>query len=447
MITGAFAGPIGLVSATPNPTEQPSAVIARTDGWRSDLDVLVREVQRQHYVYRRAALPQAFVAGLGRLKARVAEFSDERMPAEANRLMVLLGDGHTYVLPAAAGKVPGRWLPLHLYWFPDGMYVIDASDDYAELVGQRVERLGALTATRALADVASFVPKDNTMGVRWMGPFALRFFGVLDALGAGATDHVGIWTRDGNQTRARDVRFDAVRDLRGIPKLVPSKRAGAPPPPLYLRDVDRAYWWTTLEPHVVYLQFNQVRDAPQEALSRSVQRLEQSLVDQGTTALIVDVRHNNGGDATLLDPLVDAIIRFERRRRLNRVVVITGRNTFSAAQIFIARLDASTQARFAGEPSASRPNFVGEENPIVLPWSGAIASISDRLHEQIPGDRRRWIGVDWPVVLTAADYFANRDPVLEKVLARLGLTAADPRRANQSALKSVATRPEDIAAR
>jgi hypothetical protein len=178
-----------------------------------------------------------------------------------------------------------------------------------------------------------------------------------------------------------------------------------------------------------------------------VQRLEQSLVDQGTTALIVDVRHNNGGDATLLDPLVDAIIRFERRRRLNRVVVITGRNTFSAAQIFIARLDASTQARFAGEPSASRPNFVGEENPIVLPWSGAIASISDRLHEQIPGDRRRWIGVDWPVVLTAADYFANRDPVLEKVLARLGLTAADPRRANQSALKSVATRPEDIAAR
>lgn len=171
---------------------------------------------------------------------------------------------------------------------------------------------------------------------------------------------------------------------------------------------------------MVYLQFNQVRDAPQETLSRFAQRLEEALADRAATALVVDVRHNNGGDATLLDPLVDAITRFDRRSQLNRVIVITGRNTFSAAQIFIARVDASTRARFAGEPSASRPNFVGEENPVVLPWSGAIASISDRFHEQIPGDRRRWIAVDWPVDLTAADYFANRDPVLEAVLARLG---------------------------
>lgn len=420
LFAGALAAPITLTSATQGAARQPAAESSRADGWRSDLDVLVREVQRQHYVYRRAALPRAFVDGLGQLKARVGELSDERILAEANRLMVLLGDGHTYVLPAAAAKVPGRWLPLHLYWFPDGLYVIDASAEHAELVGQRVERLGALAATRALADVASFVPKDNAMGVRWMGPFALRFFGVLDALGARPNDRIAIAARDGNQTRTRDVRFETVRDLRGVPKLLPSKRPGAPPPPLYLRDVDRAYWWTTLEPHVVYLQFNQVRDAPQEPLSTFARRLDQALVDQGTTALIVDVRHNNGGDATLLDPLVDTMTRFESRRRSNRIVVITGRNTFSAAQIFIARVDASTRARFAGEPSASRPNFVGEENPVVLPWSGAIASISDRLHEQIPGDRRRWIGIDWPVDLTAADYFANRDPVLEAVLARLG---------------------------
>lgn len=137
VVAGVFARPIGLTSATRHATEQPTTEISRTGGWRSDLDVLVHEVQRQHYVYRRAALPRAFVTGVDRLKARIGEFSDERVLAEANRLMVLLGDGHTYVLPAAATKVPGRWLPLHLYWFPDGLYVIDATDEYADLVGQR----------------------------------------------------------------------------------------------------------------------------------------------------------------------------------------------------------------------------------------------------------------------------------------------------------------------
>jgi hypothetical protein len=80
-------------------------------------------------------------------------------------------------------------------------------------------------------------------------------------------------------------------------------------------------------------------------------------------------------------------------------------------------MDRDTHAIFAGEPSSSRPNFVGEETPVQLPWSGAIGSISDRYHETIPGDKREWIEPEIKLVLSSADYFANRDPLLEKVLA------------------------------
>ena len=94
-----------------------------------------------------------------------------------------------------------------------------------------------------------------------------------------------------------------------------------------------------------------------------------------------------------------------------------GRNTFSAAQVFLGQMDRYTNAIFAGEPSSSRPNFVGEEVPVELPWSGAIGSMSDRYHETIPGDTREWIEPDIKLVLSSRDYFANKDPLLEKVLA------------------------------
>jgi hypothetical protein len=94
------------------------------------------------------------------------------------------------------------------------------------------------------------------------------------------------------------------------------------------------------------------------------------------------------------------------------------RYTFSAAQIFIAQVNRHTRTVFAGEPSSSKPNFVGEENQIVLPWSGAIGSISNRYHESIPGDNRSWIEPEIKVELSSKDYFANRDPALEAILKR-----------------------------
>jgi hypothetical protein len=392
---------------------------AREDGWRTDLDILQREVQRQHYVYRAQPLPNAFVEGLAQLKARLGRMEDERVLAEAGRLMVLLGDGHSYLLPAGAARVPGRWLPLHLYQFRDGLFVIDAPEPYRELIGGRVERLGAIGAEQAMARAAAFVPKDNEVGIRWMAPLALRFRGILEAIGATPAEGLPLVIKKGGQTRRWDIPFAAVMGFSGVPKLVPSRVTEATPAPDYLRFVDRPYWLRSYPGGVVYVQFNQVRDAPDETLAAFSQRLAILIRDSQAQAVVVDVRHNNGGDETLLRPLVDTLTALDRETPGARLVVLMGRNTFSAAQVFIARLDAATRVVFAGEPSSSRPNFVGEENPVILPWSGAIASISNRYHEQIPGDSRPWIPPDWPLALGSTDYFANRDPLLQLVLQRV----------------------------
>lgn len=119
--------------------------------------------------------------------------------------------------------------------------------------------------------------------------------------------------------------------------------------------------------------------------------------------------------------MIDVIKRFESLNRTAKIIVITGRNTFSAAQVFITLINKETKALFAGEPSASSPNFVGEEgNFFMLPWSGAIGNISTRYHESIPGDKRKWIQPNFTIILSSTSYFENQDPVMDYIRKKFG---------------------------
>jgi hypothetical protein len=182
-----------------------------------------------------------------------------------------------------------------------------------------------------------------------------------------------------------------------------------------LSQVSTPYWFQRLDADTLYVQFNQVVNGPNETLAAFASRLEGALGEPRPKLLVADVRHNNGGNAELLPPLLGVLKAFEAKQPDARLVVLTGRNTFSAAQIFIAQVNRETKAVFAGEMSSSKPNFVGEENGIVLPWSKASGSISNRYHESIPGDRREGIEPELKLELSSADYFGNRDVLLEAV--------------------------------
>ncbi len=404
---------------------QTSATQDRVAGWRSDLDFLLSEMRRQHYVYRSKPLPETLERRAAELRQAVPRFSDERILAEFQRLMSFLGDGHCYILPAGAERVRSTYLPLSFQLFYDGLYVIDAGAGHERWIGSRVVKFGDVSVDNAIARIGEMTSKDNPMGAKWVGPFLLRFRGFLEAIGleaiggpAGAGNvRMAFEGRDGRVV-TQDIELAPVSRLRGIPKLIPSRIPGATNPPLYLSAVSTNYWLKELPDGVLYFQFNQVIDGSGETIGEFARRLQTFIKERSPKTLIVDARHNNGGHAELLPPIIETLKRFEAGDPQSKIIVITGRNTFSAAQIFIAQVNRHTRAVFAGEPSSSKPNFVGEENQIVLPWSGAIGSISNRYHESIPGDTRAWIEPEIKVELSSKDYFANRDPVLEAILKR-----------------------------
>lgn len=98
--------------------------------------------------------------------------------------------------------------------------------------------------------------------------------------------------------------------------------------------------------------------------------------------------------------------------------VVTGRVTFSAAGNLVTDLDAMTAAVIVGEPMGGAPNQYGDSMPVPLEHSGLVLRVApDYIQRSDPGDPRLTIDPELPAPLTSVDYFADRDPALEAVLA------------------------------
>jgi hypothetical protein len=398
----------------------PAGDLTRTQGLQFDLDYLVEEARRMHAGLSRPAFSLLFEAEASALRKSIPEMSDAQVMAALTKLIAILNDGHSAIYgvgPDSPLHVSTNRLPLKFYLFPEGLFIIDGSGEFSAHAGSKVLSFGQLTTEEVLERLLMGRGLDNAMTWSWMGPqFYIGSMARLHSVGAAESTESVQLTLENIKGEKSSVTI-AGGDFENIRKLRPSPAANGPIP-TYLLNIDKNYWLKPLpENAALYFQFNKVRDMKDESLASFSSRLHERLSTGEVRHLIIDVRHNNGGNNGLLRPLIRTLVAFEMASAENRIYVITGRNTFSAAQNFINRVEAWTDAVFVGEPSSSSPNFVGEETNLLLPYSRIRGSISTRYwQDSSPGDERAWISPDIPVVLSFKDYFANRDPAMEALL-------------------------------
>jgi hypothetical protein len=393
----------------------PDRALSRTDGWRYDLAFFASEARRVHTGFDRPAFSVPFSDAVADLDRRLPGLSDDQILAGLQHLATLLHDGHSGVYLRNLPRTHRR-LPVDFYWFADGMYVVGAREDHRDLVGSRVVRIGRLTPPELVTALGAYVPRDNPMRILSLGvsfqsdyPFQLQALGAIDD-----TTRVPIVVEDGSG-HTRELAL--VADDKRIPQARLTPRDTGAANPLWLRNTAANIWMTPLAgEHAIYMQYNACADAPTLTIEAFAGRLRTALRDSTIRDLIIDVRRNGGGNSLLNLPLHQAIFEFAAASPSHRIWVLAGRHTFSAAQNFVNYVERFTNAVFVGEPTGSSPNFTGENGEVVLPFSGVIAEISNANHwSAFWEDQRPWIAPTIPVALTAADYFANRDPVLDAV--------------------------------
>jgi C-terminal processing protease CtpA/Prc len=146
--------------------------------------------------------------------------------------------------------------------------------------------------------------------------------------------------------------------------------------------------------------------------------LTTAIANPETTTLVFDIRHNFGGEVSAIEPVIDVVSQFADEHP-ESTYVITGRNTFSAASLLTARLDAETDAQIVGSAMGGCPTAWGDPEELALPYSGIDVSVSTFFEVGVDAaDPRLTIEPDIPAPLTPEEWASGADPALDAIRAQ-----------------------------
>jgi tetratricopeptide (TPR) repeat protein len=193
--------------------------------------------------------------------------------------------------------------------------------------------------------------------------------------------------------------------------------AGKAELPLYRKRQGELFWFEYLkDKQLVYVKQDAVQNDPDKPLGDFYKGVFEFVDANPVDKLVIDLRNNTGGNNTLNRPILINLIRSKVNKR-GHLFVITGRQTFSAAQNFVNQIEKWTEAIFVGEPTADHVNMYGDNRPFTLPNSGLVVRASTLWWQDLdPRDERKWTAPEIAADLSWEDYRSGRDPVFQAVL-------------------------------
>ncbi|HQR08348.1 MAG TPA: S41 family peptidase [Gemmatales bacterium] len=405
---------------------KPPSGLSSSKQWEWDLDFMARRMEQMHWNLYAKVTKETFLREIENLKADTGKLSSDRIRVRLSRILAMVGDGHTTLATFAEGEKSVARIPLHLRVFTDGLFVIGTPKSQLELLGARVTRVGQLDVDEAMKRLRSYCSVDNDMGYLDSVPRRLMQLAALQEIGATTDEDVEFtFLFPNHSTRTVKIALEpaspAMTRRAQRPGYIYANSTSKVPTPLYLRDVDQPLTLENLdEAKAIYFGFHAVGESKGQRFSEFVDLMLKRIEEKNADYLIIDMRLNGGGNTGLVRPLIDALIKNDRINRPGHLYVIIGRETFSAAQNTVNLIESNTHATFVGEPTGSRPNFVGESTYLILPYSKLRVYCSSRYWQHVTStDQRNWVPPQIAAELSYGDFNENRDPCLAAILERI----------------------------
>jgi tetratricopeptide (TPR) repeat protein len=398
-----------------------SVTSAEAVQWREDLHFFSEQAPQVHKNLYHAITREQFDAAVKSLDERIPTLSRNQIVTEIMRIVAMIGDGHTH-LEINQLHSGFRHYAVKFYWFPNGIYVVQADKKYASLVGGKILKLGKVSGQEAYEAVRQVIPHDNESQIKDLTPLYLSLTEVLDGLGLVDNPCAVPLTVENNGVQATAILEPEDSEISKLQFVLPpgwvDAHDPASPIPLWLKDPGNFYWFEYLQDsQTIYVQFNQVAEKPDETIEAFFKRVFAFADAHPVDRLVLDERLNSGGDKELLRPIIHGFIRSDKLNQPGRLLTIIGRHTFSAAMICVNQMKLNTDTLFVGEPTASSPNHYGDNAPVVLPNSMLIVRLSTLWWQDMDSDDRRvWQAPDLTAELTFADYRSGRDPAMDLIL-------------------------------
>jgi hypothetical protein len=344
------------------------------------------------------------------------------------RLVAMVNDGHTTLAPDGEERMAFGRLPIELYDFSDGTFVVEADSAHADLVGMRVTKIGSTPIAAAMDSASRVVSHEGPHWVRLRAPSMLVIPEVLAALHLADSAQATFTLERGGVSRT--VTLNSTRSATNAIPLGAVLPAGwrimsdASPGenPLWMQHPDQPWWFTLLPDHTLYICYRAVLPFSNGETNEAFFRRAFASGDSTHVERVVfDIRSNGGGNNFMNKFVVREILRRPALDQRNRAFVIIGRNTFSAAQSLVNELSYYTNATFVGEPTGNAPNQYGDARNLELPNSHLRVHISSLLWEShIAADERLAFPPALYAELSSEDFRTKRDPIFAAALNHAG---------------------------
>lgn len=420
---------------------RPAGAELSAKDWQQDLNYLVDTVQQVHPNPYTRISREEFSREASRLYEAIPDLNDASITIDMMQLVASLKDGHSSVEPA--GPEPfDLWYPLRLYKFTDGIFITAINQELASYVGTEVLRIGAFSATDALAKASTLLGADNDFGELSNAPLYLSNATAMHALGITKDKQTLTLLVKRGEAKPETLKIPAVQsefDLSfqfwgeiwgpassevdyaaAFGKLSNDFYDENSALPLHLR-YRSAFWHQyDADEESFYVQINYMGDsARREQTFAEFTQSVWSVADQlPIERFVLDIRYNIGGDGSLVKEFVHEFIKRDAINQSGVLFVIVGRDTFSAGVMLAHTLDEHTEATFVGEPPGAYYRHFGDATSFELPNSELTVWLSTVYHQlsSYVGDQYE-MPIELPAQFTASDYFNGQDPAMDAVAA------------------------------
>lgn len=383
---------------------------------QQELDWLVSALERRHPDIHSVTPPDRFEDEVAAVRAGLPDATTAEAFVGLLRIVALVGDSHTRLENYA--PVEERVLPVMCGAWPEGWWITAVQPGRSDLFACKVLAIEGRSVEECAQTLAPLVPHENAIVLRQGVARLMTLPQVLAAVGLADDDaRIELALRDPSGAE-RTVELEALprEQLEGWTAIAPQGWSN----PLYRSRMDQPWWWTELDGgQVLYFQYNRCAETPEQPFVVQAAEILERLDRGDVERLVIDLRHNGGGDSRVLRPLITGLTRRRAWRGGERIVVLIGNSTYSSAQMNALVLQRDLGARLLGEPTAQKPNSFGEMRFFRLPFSGLEVGCSTRTYRQLDDDPPS-LEPDVLVPTTFDDLYRGRDPLLDAVLGEHG---------------------------
>lgn len=388
-----------------------------TIDWVADIDFMAKELPEKHCNFYSKRDKNEWLTSLEQLKASGTK-SDFENAMRLQQIVASFGDSHTNIGFTQLSD-RNKQLPLYLYWFSDGIYVIETTRENGSILGKRIVGINGVPLETVIDSLSTLVVSDNEAIIKGAVPKFLPRIEILEAFGfvkdtgieLTLKDTLGVVSKYEIEPSTLTTENRQQLTTKSIALCNKDRRAFFVD---YYLDVDKIY----------YLQYNKCsgREVEMKKGTKDAAKLPsfeefeskvfQTLEDKQVTKIVFDMRYNEGGSSAQGTAFAHKMAKFLSQHQRLKLYVVIGRNTFSSAILNAMDFKSVPNVIFAGEKAAGTPNHFGEVRSFSLPSSALRVNYSTKYFKRT-NDKSNTIALDWTQGTSFLDFYHGIDPVYE----------------------------------